>query len=60
MIVIRLALLAHMTQLLASLPNFPTAPREDFRTPPARDCRYVLDLLQVGQTSEYSLLQILN
>ena len=43
----RLALLAHMTQLLASLPVFPEKPREDFRTPPARDCRPILDLLQV-------------
>merc|ERR1712108_65891 len=45
--ILRLALLAHMTQLLASLPSFPEKPREDFRTPPARDCRPLLDLLQV-------------
>merc|ERR1711974_340680 len=31
----------------ASLPSFPEKPREDFRTPPARDCRPLLDLLQV-------------
>ena len=49
--VFRLALLAHMTQLLASLPSFPEKPREDFRTPPARDCRPLLDLLQVWSYS---------
>merc|ERR1712055_670840 len=55
--ILRLALLAHMTQLLASLPSFPEKPREDFRTPPARDCRPLLDLLQVVKVDPVALWQ---
>jgi E3 ubiquitin-protein ligase UBR2 len=45
--ILRLALLAHITQLLVSLPQFSSQPRDGFRSPPAKDCRALLDLLQV-------------
>ena len=49
--ILRLAFLAHLTQLLASLPPFSLKTREGFRSPPAKDCRALLDLLQVQDTS---------
>jgi len=45
--ILRLAFLAHITQLLVSLPQFSSQLKENFRSPPAKDCRAVLDLLQV-------------
>merc|ERR1719228_2361960 len=45
--ILRLMFLAHVTQLLVSLPQFSSQLKENFRSPPAKDCRAVLDLLQV-------------
>jgi len=39
--------LGHLTQLLATLPLEGARVREGWRCPPAKDCRAVLDLLQV-------------
>ena len=44
---LRLAYTAHLTQLLASL-SPSTQARQGFRTPPAKECAPLLDLLQVG------------